>query len=266
MVRSAGYVGRMSAVRNSVSEPTYTSEAQQYFDRLSTQPSTADKTALAAFIDGCVTNGVWADMDAIWMPRAVTTAANARVNLKSSSFTLTEVSTPTFTSKLGYTGNGTTSYLDTGYNPASSGQFTQNAHSFGVGITANVSDLSSYCDFGVTNTAIFGRTAGGNVDCRSSSTTAMTFAVASALGTTYVRRVSSSSSYVYKNGAELTDFAATSATPTSQTMTFLCRNQGTKTGFSTRTVGWGFIGSISTVAKLAYLNTAIDTLVTAVGS
>jgi hypothetical protein len=76
-------------------------------------------------IDALVTAGVWAKLDALYMLAAADAAA-ALTNLKSSSFGITAVNSPTFTADQGYTG-ASAKYLDTNCNPSTSGgQLAQN--------------------------------------------------------------------------------------------------------------------------------------------
>ena len=85
---------------------------------------------IATLIDGLVSDGVWAKLDALYI-LAQQNVTDARLNLVSVSYPLT--GSATFTAYQGfsaYTGNG----LDTGFNPttAPSPNFTQNSASVGV--------------------------------------------------------------------------------------------------------------------------------------
>jgi hypothetical protein len=76
--------------------------------------------ALVPAIDGLVRSlvgaGVWAKLDMLKI-QAVHDEQAARLNWISSDYTSTAVNSPTFTAYRGFNGNGTTSYINTGFNP-----------------------------------------------------------------------------------------------------------------------------------------------------
>jgi len=83
------------------------------------------------FIAGCKVDAIWNGLDR-WAMLAVERQAQARVYLNSPSATqITEVNSPTFTAKQGYTGNGTSSYLNANYNTNSGTNYTQDSASIG---------------------------------------------------------------------------------------------------------------------------------------
>lgn len=71
----------------------------------------------------------WGELDAFYL-FATDSKDFALYNLKNSSVTATRVDAPTFTNNIGYSGDGSSSYLDLGYD--STTQFTQNGASMGV--------------------------------------------------------------------------------------------------------------------------------------
>lgn len=75
---------------------------------------------------------IWQKLDVLWVLRAPNQTM-AVVNWKNpGTFTLTEVNSPTF-DKGGYTSNGTTSYLNTGWNASTNGvNYTLNDCAFGT--------------------------------------------------------------------------------------------------------------------------------------
>jgi hypothetical protein len=86
------------------------------------------KTATDALICGEVTDGLFSLADAQYLI-CQDTAANAALNLQSTSYTLTVSGSPTFTANSGYVG-GSTANIDTGFNLSTSGgQMAQNSAS-----------------------------------------------------------------------------------------------------------------------------------------
>jgi hypothetical protein len=112
------------------------SEATTFLARTSGLDAT-HQTAYTTMICGLVTDGLWTGIDALYI-LATDTTTNANLNLKSTSFGLTQVGGVSFTADQGYTGNGTTGYSDTGYaSSTAGGSYTQNSASFGVYIRNN---------------------------------------------------------------------------------------------------------------------------------
>ena len=103
----------------------FDSDAQAYFDRVSTAGgtlSTTEKTAVNQLVIDLKANSLWTPMKAIY-PMVGASAAACAQNLKSSSFTGTFTSGWTFAST-GATPNGTSAYMNTNFNGFS--QFANN--------------------------------------------------------------------------------------------------------------------------------------------
>src|SRR3972149_572403 len=96
-------------------------------------------------------DGNWTKLDALWV-MAVEAQVQAVYNWKNpGANTLTEVNAPGWIAKQGYTSNGTTSYLNTNFNPATQGvNYTQNSGLFGIYVRTNVSEIKE--DMGFTST------------------------------------------------------------------------------------------------------------------
>jgi hypothetical protein len=98
--------------------------------------SSTRRTLVDALISGLKTDGVWSKLDRLWL-FAAENATSALVDVTDGQLA-TAVSSPTFTTDRGYTGNGSSSYIDSNYNP------TTNATNF---------VRNSGCAFGWSNTA-----------------------------------------------------------------------------------------------------------------
>jgi hypothetical protein len=116
-------------------------ESQAFFTRAATNIAAAPTTALPpvatweatvdTLICAQVTAGTWAGKDFEYF-MAAPSAALAQMNLVSSSFTLTPHGTNlVFDPNVGFTGDATAAYLDTGYSP-STGQMTTTSQSMGA--------------------------------------------------------------------------------------------------------------------------------------
>lgn len=83
---------------------------------------------------------VWADIDVFWIFANDGGQDYARLNHKDpSTFLITLVNSPTFTSNVGFASNGTTSYEDTNWDPSSDGvNFTQDDASWFCEVVDNL--------------------------------------------------------------------------------------------------------------------------------
>lgn len=107
--------------------PIHLPQTLALFARMATPPTAARAKAINNLVSALVVNGIWDRLDAFYVLAAADSQA-ARLNWIADQYNLTEVNSPTFAADQGYTGNGTTSYLETGFNPttAASPKFVQN--------------------------------------------------------------------------------------------------------------------------------------------
>jgi hypothetical protein len=99
--------------------PTFDSDAQAFFDRVTTAGgtlTTTEKQAVNQLVLDLKANSLWTPMKAIY-PMVGASAAACAQNLKSSSFTGTFTSGWTFAST-GATPNGTSAYMNTNFIPS----------------------------------------------------------------------------------------------------------------------------------------------------
>jgi hypothetical protein len=107
----------------------YDSDAQAFFDRVTTAGgslSTTEQAAVNQLVLDLKANSIWTPMKAIY-PMVGASAAACAQNLKSSSFTGTFTSGWTFAST-GVTPNGTSAFMDTGVNPTLLTNWISNNH------------------------------------------------------------------------------------------------------------------------------------------
>ena len=98
-----------------------------------TLPTAAQQFDQNNLIQVLKTNDTWAKLDLFYLFMTDGDEDFAGLNWKSpSTFKINPVNSPTFTSNIGYTGNGTDQYLETGWATTSGSNFTQNAASHGV--------------------------------------------------------------------------------------------------------------------------------------
>lgn len=138
--------GRLCTVGAGGAAPSHSAEAIAYLARTVGGNEGGNGANIATLIDGLVSDGVWAKLDALYV-LAQQNAADSLLNLIGTNYSLVQVGvlerpgprtgSVIFTSYQGYNGFSVHgSYLDTGFNPstATSPQFAQNSGSFGVWI------------------------------------------------------------------------------------------------------------------------------------
>lgn len=240
-------------------------EAQQFLDRATGMDATHN-TAFTTLIDSLVTNGIWAKLDALYI-FATDTSAHALLNVKSTSFVPTLVNAPTFTADRGFTGNGTSSYVDSNFNPTTSGgQFTQNSACFGAWSLTTATAAGSVVDAGwisTNGTFVRCKALSGSYSGRVNQGTSDTFAVADGAGLFSVNRSASNATQHYRNASSL----GTSATvSTAQINHSLCFGTSDGTTFSPRQWAGGFVSSSLNGTEQTNLYNAMLAYMQAVGA
>jgi len=126
-VDSAGNASSSSDATFVTASP-YSAEANAFFARLSTQPTTERKVLYDNLITDLVDADIWENLDALYVFAAADTATSL-INLVSSSFTATKDASAPFTADRGYTGVGLSGYaIDSNFNPTTAnGNYSQNS-------------------------------------------------------------------------------------------------------------------------------------------
>lgn len=141
----------------------YDTDAQSYFDRLTDAPDNQFKSAINDLIISSKENNWWTKSDVIHLMSS-DTANNYKINVRQDNYHITEFNNPTFTPYDGVAGNGTSSYLSSGFNPttAVSANFTQNSANFAIwSLTSGMGTPSDAGYFGGSN--------GITIQCRDGS-------------------------------------------------------------------------------------------------
>jgi hypothetical protein len=116
-----------------LSDQQLLAETKAWLKVLPSRPAPKVVYAVNDFIKTCKQDGTWQLLDRFWL-FAQDKQANAVYSIVNPSSTAcTEVNSPSWTAYRGYTGNGTSSYLNSNYNETSNGvNFTQNSASIFV--------------------------------------------------------------------------------------------------------------------------------------
>lgn len=268
--RSQAYAGN---VKRRQRRRLYDIAADDLFSRLTVKPDATRKAAISTLIVALKQAGVWDQLDAFYAIAAAD-AQTAQRNWIRDSYNLVPTGTITFVADRGYTGNGTTGYLATGFTPSLHGQrYALNSAHIGVRIRNNVGS-SSMVDIGARNAAAAGQAlintrTGTNVASFGVNRDAAGLSPAStdSIGSWLANRSASTVTDLFKNGASIqTDVPVSTALPASPIVIGAVNTAGVISGFSTRQYAAASIGGSLTAAQAAAYHTALLAYLTAVGA
>ena len=178
--------------------------------------------------------GIWAKLDTFYAFATDGDSDFASINWKDpNAFELLEVNSPTFTTNVGFTGDGVSSYLDPSYNQGTDGVNWSNPNgSFGILVdTPNTTNARSYVGYDSTTTTIRRGTA-KLINSFAISVTATT-------SNNFIHiNVNSTQASLFYNGVQ--QATSTGTFVDTGNMTFLA--EGGITSFGNATISIGFFG------------------------
>lgn len=249
----------------------YDHASQALFAAMTTPPTTARKILIDAAIVALKAAGVWSLLDCLWMMAAADSQAALLNWVKPSAFTLTPVNSPAFTADRGYQGNGTSSYLNTGFQPSTavSPQYALNsAHASVWSLTNSAAD--------VTDLGVNGSTASIRIDIkraantilgRDNDATNMSAAVADSLGYFFIGRSTSAARRIRKATAQvIADTAASVSLPNNNVYICAINSAGVSANFSSRQIASASLGGNLSDAQSDSLQGVLQTYLQAVGA
>lgn len=241
--------------------------ASALFSRFST-PATADRKALInALITPLVNAGIWHKFDVFYVMAAADEQAAQR-NWVADKYNLVPTNSPTFVADSHYVGNGTSSYLATGFDPttAPAPKFVQNNAHMGLWSLTDLDDGGAESgDIGDISRARIGRTGGvaGGASARVNRSSGSTIAAAGCYpGHVLWSRAHSSGWEGYGQGVDVGGAAEASSTFLSAEFRVLTAG----TTFGVNQLAAAHWGSSLTPAEVLILYTALQTYLTAVGA
>jgi hypothetical protein len=159
------------------------------------------------------------------------------------------VNSPTFTAYQGYTGNGTSSYLNTNFNAAANGiQYTQNSACYGAYFrtqegSSNKVQIGSYTNPSNISIGLHFTTTGKIYDCNTFASN-VNVSDTVTIGRFVNARTSSTVESLWKNGVSYGNVSTNSVAPPNLVNTVLAWNiLGVPARFSTNTVSETFFGN-----------------------
>jgi hypothetical protein len=242
----------------------YCQEAQNAFAAMTVPPSTNLKRLYDRCIRSLKAAGIWSKLDALYLMN-VETAQAARLNIKNpGTFDLTATSSPTFTAKVGYAGDGAAAFLNTNFNPttATSPNYAQNSASVFAWALKQGTDLGA----GIGQTSVnansytFPNFTDGNAYGRANNATAMSVATSDGRGLLHANRSASGATQLYKNGASVATGSEASSAPDNSNISILRSH----TRFYSAGVAMAGFGASLSAQNAADLYTALNAFKTGV--
>ncbi len=243
------------------------------FQAFTTPPTTQQQRLYDQFVRALKSSGVWPILDAIYLFAAANSQA-ALINLKNpGTFNATAVSSPTFTSNQGFTGNGTSSYVNSNFTPSTAGgNFQQNsAH-------ASARSLSSVAASTTQRLVGIAAAQAGNRILIHPRTTGDLFNVlvnygspslsannANSAGHFLANRSDASAQQSYSNGSQVGSSTDVSVGNTNQAITFGA-DFALSSNFATLQMASGSIGGSLTASQVAALYAAEHAYMLGVGA
>jgi hypothetical protein len=249
----------------------YSAESQQYFDRLTDLPASDTLDAIATFIDGANSDGVWSKIDECWL-FANKTKTNAYVGMKGLK-DCSESGTITFSVYNHIVGNGSNGYLNTNFDPDVDGvNYTLNSGSFGVYSRNNV--LEASIDIGGRTTTDGGdqtwgaiRFTGDNFYAESNSDFLVQISNNDSRGLFTISRTASDLTTLYSNGTSFITSVAASVDVFNGDIYICALNEGgSPANYSTRQYAFAFIGGGLTETDVGNLFNRLETLLDFLGA
>lgn len=242
------------------------------FARFTTPPDATRKGLINAMIVALKAGGVWSKLDFLHVYAAADSQA-ARQNWKGDFANATAVGGPTFTADRGYAGNGSSSYLDLGYNPGDGGAWGFQLNNCHQGVVSRTDVTGTQFDIGArgsstaSQTCMGARLSGDLLSSRLNSDANVTVANASSIGHFVQRRSSSTQVEAYRNGLSL-GASTLGTTSFGNRNWFGCAVQTASSPslFSTRQYAAMHGGADLTGVEVAALYTALSNYLTAIGA
>ena len=259
---TTAYVGFGVQIAPGAGYPFANTEASDLVARMTDAPSEARKGQIDTLIGSLKAAGVWSKLDALYV-MAAHDAHAARLNWKQVLYDLVPVNAPTFTADRGYQGDGSTSYLDSGFDPSlAGGLFAKDDAHIGVRPLTNIA--SNALDIGTTNLRISTRTATDRISGRINDASAINNPVTATTSAHHVvlSRLDPAGYSVFKDGGSATAQTVASSAIASGAIQ-VCAAMSL---FSQRQIAVAHWGAGLTEAENAALYTATQTYLAAIGA
>lgn len=242
--------------------------------RMSVQPDAARTTLINNLIVGLKADSLWSKLR-VFNVMAAHDAQAGRLNWVSSSYDVTPINSPTFTTDRGYTCDGASSYLNTGYIPNSDAGLSLDSVAMGIYINGGIDSISTGFHMGSNEASgaslIQARYTGNVIRGRVHNSTSFTSVLpaATVLGLTILSRTAVNATLAYKNGLPSTtgtDTGTSTIKPGYTIYTGCLNNVGSPFGYVNNRFAVIMISAGLNSTEEAALYSRLNTYLTAIGA
>ena len=201
-------------------------------DAITTVGST-ERAAYKKLINGMVSDGDFALMDALYI-YATDTQAHALLDLTANALNGTTHGTVSFSADHGFTGNSSDFYIDTGYSPSGTKNYTSSSSSLGVYSLRSRTTGQNWINIGSQNNgstiyhALYPKFTDNNAYVQYTGNAGA--AMANAQGLSIGVRTSSTAMALWKNGSSVTTSSSATAALPGNSFYIFCTNNGLNVG------------------------------------
>lgn len=234
-----------TASQNPHSVYSFTTEYQAVIDRAVvltySLPSDYGQQCGNGLLRALKADGIWATLDVFWVPINDGSSQFGTINwVTPASHQITLINSPTWSALVGYTGNGTNSYVNMNYIPSSAGvNFTLNDAGFGGYCSASGGTFISHLIPSVASrNALSIPAVAGTATLNINGNTVKSGTANGGIGFWHALRTASNVMQLYKDGVQIINSNEASSARPSVTMYAGARNNnGTADLFSTASIG-----------------------------
>lgn len=229
--------------------------------------SDAQKRRVSTLIRSLKASGIWPTLDRLWL-FAAENPTQAGIDLVARA-SVTLVASPVFTAGRGHKGNGTSSYINLGFNASTAaGKYAQNDAMMATWVETAQSDASrvDYIGNDFNNYGLIGQNNGTTAEFGINSVTSLTSALGTKTGLWHLQRTASNAVAVYQNATVVASNSAVSAAIANANFAALATMQTvTPTNFTNGRVSMSAIGRSMPAGQVGAFYSSMRTYMTAVG-
>lgn len=240
----------------------YRPETARWLKTATGTPARARKNLYDDLIQALVDAGLWNDIEFLAL-LAAGDEGLALHGMKVATRVLTKFGAIPFVADRGYTSNGTTGYIDTGYIPGSGGVATRDSLTLLYSTMTNVAADNAFDVAAGNNLRVNTRTVAGNLAARVNSVTSASIAVPDSIGTFALARTGANTVGYYADGAAIGATADASSALDGTTRLSIAK---LGVNYSPRQIGAVMVAAGWDATKVAAATAAIRGYLIAVGA
>jgi hypothetical protein len=243
----AGNMGIGAFVNTNLSRPTYQPLAQRWIGRMDTVQTTAQVMIKDSLIMHMTRDTLLSKMDLFYV-FANLDSTSAKLNILKDTFNLVSYNSPTFSTQIGFSGNGINKYFRTEWFPnTSSVNYTLNLASAGIYSMTNIQDDGAFMGFGnsgLRNFRLQPYTSANRFTFALNQDALVNKNNTNSVGLFTISRNDSNSIQAYKNDSLMVDTNLVSSSLSSNQLFILARNpNGSPTAYSSGQASFAFTGT-----------------------